>query len=199
MTRSLSLTLSLAALTLAACQTQAQTLDKAHPEVAAAQSVAEIEPCVRKIMEMDEGTWSYVGTNAFFNGHFATYETTSVHASSGPDTWSFRSFGGDTSAEEASETSYARLVGNAMIPLEDGELQEDGKMVYSSCTGPDSAGRYFAEMTYKFVVNDDVPVYVNQQTWASEHGSHFQEDLRNTKGRLLGRRSGINKPVEDEG
>lgn len=195
MNRSLSLALSLSAIALTACQSQAQT----RQEIPAAQSIAEIETCLRTVMELDEGTWNYMGTNAQFRGTFATYQTTSVHASAGPDTWSNMSYGGDMSPEESNVVSYVRLVGNTLVPLEDGELQEDGRVVYTSCSGPDSAGRYFATLTYDFDIGDGITIYATSESWYSENGSHFQEDLRNEKGRLVGRRSGINYPVTDAG
>ena len=107
------------------------------------QSEAEIADCVGALMTLDEGKWAYMGTIARGNGKFRTYETTSEHASAGPDMWSARSYGGDIEeTEDTSEMSTMKLVGTSLIPLENSEENQDGAVKYTSCTGPDAEGRY---------------------------------------------------------
>ncbi len=60
--------------------------------------------CIRTVLKLDEGHWNYMATIARLNGKFRTFETTSIHASTGPDTWSTQSSGGDVGAEYSDQT-----------------------------------------------------------------------------------------------
>lgn len=180
-----------AALLLSACQNAAPIDTKP------AQSAAERDACIRTVMKLDEGTWAYMGTIARGNGKFRTYETTSVHAAAGPDTWSFRSYGGDVGEEEGEETSYAKLVGNAITPVENDKLMHDQAVTYVSCKGPDAEGRYEAKLSYRLPHMDDRMLDVDNITWTSEHGSYYVEDIIDDTGRIIARRSGVNTPVAE--
>jgi len=162
----------------------------------AQQSEAEIADCVRNIMELDEGRWAYMGTIARRNGKFRTYETTSEHERVGPDTWSTRSFGGDVEVEEAdAEASLSRLVGTALIPLEDDALNEEDAVNYTYCQGPDAEGRYEAKQEYRVPYSEDTWLTAKSVVWYSEHGSYYAEDIFDETGRIIARRSGVNTPA----
>ena len=162
------------------------------------QSEAEIASCIRTVMKLDEGRWNYMGTIARLNGTFRTYETTSVHASAGPDMWSSKAFGGNVGGtEEEAKIGYVKLVGTSIVPIEDGVLQEVAAINYLSCIGPDEEGRYEASLEYKLPNKDGTFDTAKNLTWYSEHGSYFAEDNLNSLGRIVARRSGVNTPAEE--
>lgn len=162
------------------------------------QSEADITSCIRTIMALDEGRWSYMGTIARLNGKFRTYETTSVHTSTGVDTWSSKSFGGDVGGDEQSaEIGHVKLVGTSIIPIENGELMEETAIKYLSCVGPDAEGRYEASLEYKLPNGDGTYDSAKNVSWYSEHGSYYAEDIFDTSGRVVARRSGVNTPVNE--
>jgi len=161
------------------------------------QNEAKIADCIRAIMTLDEGKWAYMGTIARLNGKFRTYATTSDHASAGTDMWSARSYGGDVEAdEESAETSIVKLVGSSIIPVEDGELNEEAAVKYTSCQGPDAEGRYEATQEYSVPGADDQRLSVKSVIWQSEHGSYYVEDIFDNAGRVVARRSGVNTPID---
>lgn len=160
------------------------------------QSETEITSCMRTVMKLDEGRWNYMGTIARLGGTFRTYETTSIHASTGPDTWSSKSFGGDVGGTElAAEAGHIKLVGTSMVPLENGELNLKGAIKYLSCVGPDPEGRYETNIEYSIPNGDGTSDFVKNISWYSEHGSYYVEDHINEEGRVVARRSGVNTPA----
>ena len=160
------------------------------------QPEAEFESCIRTIMQLDEGTWNYMGTIARLSGGFGPYQTTSVHSSAGPDTWSNQSFGGDVEGDEG-DKNYVRLVGNAIIPLVDGKLQHENKLLYTSCEGPDAEGRYASTVEYSMALEDGTRLNAKSTNWASDRGSYYAEFLTDQTGRIVARRSGVTWPVEE--
>ena len=163
------------------------------------QSQAEIASCLRTVMKLDEGRWAYMGTIARLNGTFRTYQTTSIHADAGPDTWSSKSFGGDIAdTEETAETGLVKLVGASIIPMEDGVLQEAQAINYLSCIGPDKEGRYEARLEYPLPNGDGTFDTAKNTSWYSEQGSYYAEDIYNTAGRVVARRSGVNTPASEK-
>lgn len=182
------------ALLLTACQHTANLPQTAR--VQAHQSDAEIVACMQTIMKLDEGRWDYMGTIAQLGGRFRTYAATSVHATAGPDMWSSKAFGGDFGGDESSaDISYVKRVGTAMIPLTDGKLNEAESVNYTSCLGPDPEGRYQATTEYKMPNGDGTFDTSYSTNWYSEHGSYYAEDHYNEEGRIVSRRSGVNKPA----
>jgi len=181
--------LSAALCLVSACQSSDQSTS--------VRSEAMIADCVRTIMTLDEGQWAYMGTIARLNGKFRTYETTSDHASAGEDLWSARSYGGDgEETEETAEASLVKLVGTSIIPIEDGELDQDAAVKYTSCHGPDAEGRYEATTEYSLPQGEDSILSVKAMVWQSEHGSYFTEDIFDDAGRVVARRSGVNTPID---
>ncbi len=67
---------------------------------------------------------------------------------------------------------------------------------YTACSGPDKEGRYLIKMEYSEPFDETSRIYVKNETWRSEHGSHFNEDHRDETGRLVARRSGVLTPVD---
>jgi len=176
-----------------ACQHQGKTA-----QINANQNEANIAPCIRTVMALDEGRWAYMGTIARLNGKFRTYETTSVHAAAGPDMWSSKSFGGDVGGdEESAEIGYVKLVGTSIVPIEDGELIEAAAVNYLACVGPDAEGRYQATREYKIPNGDGTYDQAKNVSWYSQHGSYFVEDNFNEAGRVVARRSGVNTPIKE--
>jgi len=162
------------------------------------QSETDIASCIRTVLALDEGRWAYMGTIARGNGKFRTYATTSVHTATGPDTWSSKSFGGDVGGdEESAEIGYVKLVGTSVVPLEDGVLNDEGAVKYTSCVGPDAEGRYEARLEYTLPHDDGSKLDVKNMTWFSEHGSYYAEDIFYKDGRVLARRSGVNTPISE--
>jgi len=184
-------TISFIALSLIGACSHAGTLS---PE-ADPQSDAEIIPCIRTVMALEEGRWDYMGTIAQVRGTFRTYEAVFVYASTGPDMWSFKAFGGDVGGdEETAEESFSQLVGTSIIPVEDGELKEEEAHKILSCVGPDAEGRYEVQQEYKISIGDGAYVTSKNMTWYSEHGSYYAEDIYND-GRISSRRSGVTTPI----
>lgn len=161
------------------------------------QSEAELTSCIRTVMTLDEGTWAYMGTIARLNGKFRTYETTSMHSLAGPDTWSARSYGGDVSEEDSDEISIYKLVGAFVIPVENGSLNKEAAIKYTSCVGPDAAGRYETTQEYSLPQSDGSTLKSKNLSWYSEHGSYYVEDVMDESGRVVARRSGVNTPIDE--
>ena len=110
--------------------------------------------------------------------------------------WSFRSYGGDVEEDEAEAVaSISKLVGTSLVPFEDGRLDEQGAVKYTSCFGPDAEGRYEATHEYSLPHVDDRRLSVKSVVWYSEHGSYYAEDIFEDTGRVLARRSGVNTPA----
>ncbi|MGB0907432.1 MAG: hypothetical protein ACPGVT_08055 [Maricaulaceae bacterium] len=192
MTNKLAISLT-ALLMTSACQNAATTTPGAP-----AQSEAEIAACLQDFFKLDEGTWAYMGTIARGNGKFRTFETTSVHASAGPDMWSYKSYGGDMGEEYGGELSYSKLVGTTLIDFKDGKLSDEPGVKYTSCVGPDAEGRYQATQEYRLPHIDDRWLSVKSVVWQSEHGSYYAEDIFDDTGRIISRRSGVNTPVSED-
>ena len=93
--------------------------------------------------------------------------------------------------------SHIQLVGTAIVPLEDGELNHEGAVNYISCIGPDPEGRYEANIEYKIPNDDGTSDFVKSVSWFSEHGSYYAEDHINEEGRVVARRSGVYTPAEE--
>ena len=164
----------------------------------AGQNEAEIVSCIRTIMKLDEGRWAYMGTIARVGGKFRTYEAISIHSSAGPDMWSSKAFGGDVGGtEESAETNLVKLVGTSIVPIENGNPNEQGAIKYLSCVGPDPEGRYEAHLEYKIPVGDGKFDTSKNVSWYSEHGSYYAEDHFNEEGRIIARRSGVNTPAAE--
>jgi len=161
------------------------------------QSEAEIASCIRTVMGLEVGRWNYMGTIGQIRGKFRTYEATFVYAAAGPDTWSFKAFGGDVGGdEESAETSYTKLVGTSLISLEDSELNEEGAHNVKSCIGPDAEGRYELWQEYKVPNGNGGFTTAKNMTWYSEHGSYYAEDFITEEGRINSRRSGVTTPID---
>ena len=160
------------------------------------QSEAEIANCLRAIMQLEEGTWAYMGTIAQSKGKFRTFETTSERTILGPDMWKSRSYGGDiTGTGGQGETS--KIVGASIISIEDGILQEDSAIKYTSCVGPDAQGRYESWKEYELEPMNGKKVYAKALQWHSEHGSYFAEDIFDESGYTFARRSGVYTPIDE--
>jgi len=168
-------------------------------ETAAHAQTADLSDCIRTAMQLDQGRWNYMGTIAQFSGKFRTYEAMAVHAPAGKDQWSSKSFGGDVGGDEASaEVSLVLLDGNAIVPIVDGQADQEGALNYQSCAGPDLEGRYEVHIEYKVPSEDGGFNSVKNMSWYSEHGSYFVEDHFTEKGRIIGRRAGVYTPAEVE-
>lgn len=161
------------------------------------QSEVDITSCIQTVLELDEGTWAYMGTIARGNGKFRTFATTSEHSAAGPDRWAFRSYGGDIGEEDGGETSYSKLVGTSLIPVEDDKLVEQDAVKFTSCVGPDAEGRYEVTREYGLPHESERRLSVKNMGWFSEHGSYYAEDIFDDTGRVLARRSGVNTPITE--
>ena len=161
-----------------------------------AQGEAEIASCIRTIMALEQGRWNYMGTIGQTRGKFRTYEATIVNAAVGPDTWSSKAFGGDVGGDEASaDIGHNKLIGTALVSMEDGEPNEAEAHQIESCVGPDAEGRYEIKQTYKMPNGSGGYVTSQNMTWYSEFGSYYAEDIRNEDGRIMSRRSGVYTPA----
>lgn len=159
------------------------------------QNEAELISCIQTVLKLDEGQWAYMGTIARGNGKFRTFETTSDHKATGLDTWAFSSSGGDVGEEYSGETSYSKLLGTSLIPIEDDELNEEDAVKFTSCKGPDAEGRYEVTREYGLPHMDERRLTVKNMGWYSEHGSYYAEDIIDDTGRIIARRSGVNTPA----
>lgn len=184
------------AVALAACGNSAST-----PSPTANESEAptpDLSECILKVMELDEGRWSYVGTIARVDGGVRVYETTSIHSSNGEGTWTSKSFGGDVGGtEDTAEVGEVTIEGNSIIPVEDGKPNRDAAVEITACEGPDLEGRYEVQKSYKIPVEGGAFDYVTNVSWYGNRGSYYAEDHRNEDGRIIARRSGVYMPVDE--
>ncbi len=184
------------AVTLASCGSGPDTAAQTSAE--GETSTQDLSDCIQKIMELDEGRWSYMGTIARVDGGVRTYETTSVHSSNGDGTWTSKSFGGDVGGTETdAEVGTVTLEGNSIVPIENGAPNRNAAVEVVACEGPDPEGRFEAQKTYKIPVEGGTFDYVTNVSWYGERGSYYAEDHRNEDGRVIARRSGVYLPLED--
>ncbi|MEM7701538.1 MAG: hypothetical protein AAF251_06330 [Pseudomonadota bacterium] len=158
----------------------------------------DLSECILKIMDLDEGRRSYVGTIARANGDVRVYRATSVHTANGDGTWNTLTYGGDTGeTEETAEVTVVTVEGNAIVPVEDGKKDREASVDILSCRGPDPEGRYQIETQYKLSAEERGFDYVTNTSWYGQAGSYYAEDIRNGEGRIIARRSGVYLPLED--
>lgn len=184
------------AVALVACGNSAST-----PSPTAIESEAptpDLSECILKVMELDEGRWSYVGTIARVDGGVRIYETTSIHSSNGDGTWTSKSFGGDVGGtEDTAEVGKVTIEGNSIVPVEDGKPNRDAAVQITACEGPDPEGRYEVQKAYRIPVEGGTFDYVTNVSWYGQRGSYYAEDHRNEVGRVIARRSGVYMPVTE--